>query len=262
MIKAIFFDIDGTLLSFKTHKVPQSTIKAIKAVRQKGVKIIVATGRLFSQISNLDELEFDGFITVNGSYCVDTKGKVIGKRTIPKKELESLIEYEKGVESFAFAFMVHEGIFVNKVDDTVKKIYGMLEIPTPKAADLSSMIDEEVYQLNLFVDKDRNDKIMQDALISCESSRWHPIFSDVNIKGINKSIGVDDFLKYYGLKKEETMAFGDGGNDLEMLKHVGIGVAMGNANDEVKAIADYITTSVDDDGVANAMLHYGLIDSL
>lgn len=260
MIKAIFFDIDGTLLSFKTHKVPQSTIDAIKQIKEKGIKVIIATGRLYTHIQNLDEIEFDGYITVNGSYCVDTNGEVIGLRTIPKKELESLIAYEKNVMPFAYAFMVHDGIFVNRIDDAVKEIYGMLEIDLPVAKDLSTMVDEEVFQLNLFVNKEKDNKIMQEALLSCQSSRWHPAFSDVNIKGTNKSVGIDEFLQYYGIDRSETMAFGDGGNDLEMLEHVGTGIAMGNANDELKAIANYITTGVDDNGVANALRHFGLIE--
>ena len=260
MIKAIFFDIDGTLLSFKTHRVPQSTIDAIRQVKQKGIKVIISTGRLFTHITNLDEIEFDGYITVNGSYCVDTNGQVIGIRTIPKAELESLIAYEKKVMPFSYAFMVHDGIYVNRVDDVVKKIYGMLEIALPEEKDLSTMVDDQVFQLNLFVDKEKDEKIMKEALTSSESSRWHLAFSDVNVKGIDKSVGIDDFLKYYNIDISETMAFGDGGNDIQMLKHVSIGIAMGNARDDVKAIADYVTTSVDDDGVANALRHFKLID--
>lgn len=260
MIKAIFFDIDGTLLSFKTHKMPQSTIDAINVVKRKGIKVIIATGRLFSHIQGLDEIEFDGFITVNGSYCVDTKGNVIGEKTIPKKELEDLIAYERDVMPFAFAFMSGQGTFVNRADEAVKKIYDMLNIETPTPRNLSTMVDEQIFQLNLFVDKDQEAIIMREALSSCESSRWHPIFSDVNIRGMNKSVGIAEFLKYYNIDKSETMAFGDGGNDIEMLKYVEIGVAMGNADDEVKAAANYVTDSIDNDGVAKALRHFGLID--
>ena len=260
MTKAIFFDIDGTLLSFKTHTVPQSTIDAINAVKQKGIKVILATGRLLNQVKNLGDIEFDGFITVNGSYCVTTEGEVIGKRLIPREELESLVSYQEHIIGFPFAFMVQEGSYVNYVNDTVQLICDLVKVPVPPVKDLRSMIDEEVLQINLYVDKAMEEKIMQEALVSCESSRWHPIFADVNVKGTNKSVGIDEFLRYYNIDKSETMAFGDGGNDIEMLKHVGIGIAMGNAGDDVKAAADYITDSVDDHGVANALRHFGLIE--
>ena len=69
MVKAIFFDIDGTLVSFKTHKIPASTQEALKALRDKSIKIFIATGRPQCLINNLGDLEFDGYITVNGSYC-------------------------------------------------------------------------------------------------------------------------------------------------------------------------------------------------
>lgn len=260
MIKAIFFDVDGTLLSFETHRIPQSTIDAISEVKKKGIKVIVATGRLLKQITNLGDIEFDGFITVNGSYCITTDGQVIGKRIIPKQELESLIAYEAKNTQFPYAFMTQEGIFVNRVDDAIKAFSEIIKLPIPPARDLSTMVDDEVFQLNVFLDKAGEELIMKEALTSCESSRWHPIFADVNVKGTNKSIGINEFLQYYNIQKSETMAFGDGGNDIEMLKHVGLGIAMGNANDEVKAIADYITDSVDDNGVANALRHFGVID--
>jgi Cof subfamily protein (haloacid dehalogenase superfamily) len=260
MIKAIFFDIDGTLLSFKTHNVSQSTIDAINAVKQKGIKVILATGRLLKQVKNLGGIDFDGFITVNGSYCITTEGQVIGKRPIPQKELESLLSYQENVIQFSLAFMAQEGSFVNDVDDTVKLISDLVKVPIPPVKNLHTMINEEVLQLNLYVDKPTEEKIMQEALVSCESSRWHPLFADVNVKGTNKSVGIDEFLQYYNIDKSETMAFGDGGNDIEMLKHVGIGIAMGNAGDDVKAVADYITDSVDDNGVANALRHFRLIE--
>ena len=76
MVKAIFFDIDGTLVSFKTHKIPASTQEALKALRDKSIKIFIATGRPQCLINNLGDLEFDGYITVNGSYCLRMKASL------------------------------------------------------------------------------------------------------------------------------------------------------------------------------------------
>lgn len=261
MIKAVFFDIDGTLVSFKTHKVPQSTVDALSELRQKGIKVIIATARLLKQIDNLGDLQFDGMITVNGSYCIDTQNNVIAEHFIPKTDLESLVDYEKNILHFSYAFLTDAGTFVNCIDDKVKQISELTNSPYPTACDLSDMVNEKVFQLKLYVDKETELKIMSETLQNCESSRWHENFANVNVGGINKSVGVDEFLKYYNISKSETMAFGDGGNDIEMLQHAGIGIAMGNANDEVKDIADYVTTSVDEDGIANALCHFGLIDT-
>lgn len=84
-------------------------------------------------------------------------------------------------------------------------------------------------------------------------------FADIIARGNSKSKGIDHVLEYYGIALKDTMAFGDGGNDIPMLGHAGIGVAMGNASDEVKAAADYVTTSVDEDGIMNALKHFGVL---
>uniref|UniRef100_A0AAU6WKR8 HAD hydrolase family protein n=2 Tax=Chryseobacterium TaxID=59732 RepID=A0AAU6WKR8_9FLAO len=91
------------------------------------------------------------------------------------------------------------------------------------------------------------------------SSRWTPLFADVNAGGITKQLGIENFCKHFGIDTADTMAFGDGGNDISMLKFVKIGVAMGNANDAVKEIADFVTGDVDDDGIEKALLRFGLL---
>ena len=78
-------------------------------------------------------------------------------------------------------------------------------------------------------------------------------------KGNTKQKGIDEIIRHFGIRLEETMAFGDGGNDVSMLRHAAIGVAMGNAVDEVKEHANYITTSVDENGIANALKHFSII---
>ena len=97
------------------------------------------------------------------------------------------------------------------------------------------------------------------CLSSCESSRWYPAFADVTAKGVDKGEGVKSVAKYCGFSISEVMAFGDGGNDTNMLKVAGIGVAMGNAGDSLKKVADYVTTTVDDDGIRRALEHFHVI---
>jgi hypothetical protein len=96
-------------------------------------------------------------------------------------------------------------------------------------------------------------------MCSCTSGRWHPAFTDVTAQGADKGEGVLTMAKHFGLDPQYTMAFGDGGNDASMIRTAGIGVAMGNALESLKQEADYTTTSVDEDGVLNALRHYGLV---
>ena len=94
---------------------------------------------------------------------------------------------------------------------------------------------------------------MNNVLTNCDAHRWHPDFADCICKGTNKATGIDDVIKHYGIDISEVMAFGDGGNDVEMLRHAGVGVAMGNASNEVKKYAKVVTESVDNDGVARIL---------
>ena len=93
----------------------------------------------------------------------------------------------------------------------------------------------------------------------CTSGRWHPAFTDITAKGADKGEGIIALAEHLGLDPNATIAFGDGGNDLSMIKAAGIGVAMGNALESLKQEADYTTTSVDDDGIMNALRHFHLI---
>ena len=91
------------------------------------------------------------------------------------------------------------------------------------------------------------------SLTHCEMGRWHPAFVDVTARGNTKQRGIDEIIRHFGIRLEDTIAFGDGGNDISMLRHAGIGIAMGNARDEVKAAARYVTDTVDEDGIAKAI---------
>ena len=106
---------------------------------------------------------------------------------------------------------------------------------------------------------EEEEKEIRPSIPTCEIGRWYPAFADVTAKGDTKQKGIDEIIRYFDIKLEETMAFGDGGNDISMLRHAAIGVAMGNANDDVKETADYITTSVDEDGIQKALKHFGII---
>ena len=93
----------------------------------------------------------------------------------------------------------------------------------------------------------------------CRAVRWNKLFVDVIPSDGGKGVGIKKMIDYLGISQEETMAFGDGGNDIEMLEFVKIGVAMGNAGDNVKKSADYVTENVDDEGIYKALKKFEII---
>ena len=244
MTKALFFDIDGTLVSFETHRIPSSTIEALEAAHAKGLKIFIATGRPKAIINNLSELQdrnlIDGYITMNGAYCFVGE-QVIYKSAIPQEEVKAMAAFceKKGVPCI---FVEEHHISVCQPDDMVKKIfYDFLHV------NVIPIITEE------------EEKEIRPSIPTCEIGRWYPSFADITAKGDTKQKGIDEIIRYFGIKLEETMAFGDGGNDITMLRHAAIGVAMGQAKEDVKAAADYVTAPIDEDGISKAMKHFGII---
>lgn len=257
MIKAVFFDIDGTLVSFKTHRVPDSAKRAIAALRAKGVRVFIASGRQLLAINNLEDLQFDGYVTLNGGYCIVGE-QVIYKHSMSSEDMVSLVQYMEEREDFPCIF-VHENAFcINYTDERTDEVFRLLNFPQPPTLPLREAATGDIFQLVAFFTKEQEKAIMA-VMPHCEATRWNPLFSDVIPKGSSKQVGVDKMLDYFGISLDESMAFGDGGNDVLMLKHVGIGVAMGNAEDEVKRAADYVTDSVDEDGVEKALRHFGVI---
>ncbi|MBK5720805.1 Cof-type HAD-IIB family hydrolase [Dysgonomonas sp. Marseille-P4677] len=254
-LDAVFFDIDGTLVSFNTHSIPQSTKDAVKLLRQNGVKVFIATGRPYSDINNLEDLIFDGYITANGAYCITADGEVIHKNLIAHDNLLRLIEFQK-IHPFPCVLMTEKGNFINYINQSVENIQRLVNLPNPPIRQLEDMIEDGVFQIDAFIDEDLEKLVIEIALTGCEGARWHPSFVDINVANNNKGTGISKFIDYYGLKRENTIAFGDGGNDIAMLRYAGLGIAMGNADDNVKCNADYVTDSVDENGILNALKYF------
>lgn len=256
MIKAIFFDIDGTLVSFKTHQVPDSTIEALKQLKKKGIKIFIATGRGKDGLKVLDEIEFDGYITLNGQYCYD-KDLIIYQNTIDPHDLQNLVNYLDN-HQVPCGFTEEYDKYYNYRDWRVDEIHRITQNDGQPAKDCSQVCTRKIYQCQCFVDEAEEKELLK-LMPNCISARWHPMFCDISPKGGTKQNGIDKFLEYYHLQLSETMAFGDGGNDIPMLNHVNLAVAMGNGNEEVKKAADYVTDEVDLDGVVKALKHFNLL---
>lgn len=256
--KTIFLDVDGTLLSFQTHSVSQATVRALQCAHSRGHKLIIATGRAWTDLREIADIPYDAVIAGNGAECVLRDGTVVSQQLISEADFRKSLELGEKY-GFPVALELNEGIFVNRVNALVEESAHIVEHPVPEVVDLEVLFSKhKCTQMCFYFDEKTEQEVMA-QLPDLSATRWHPNFADINVKGVSKAAGMKVMVNYFGLDISQTIAFGDGGNDIAMLRAAGIGVAMGNASDTVKSNADYVTVSVDEDGVAHALLELQLI---
>ncbi|ALS01701.1 haloacid dehalogenase [Enterococcus silesiacus] len=278
MIKAIFFDIDGTLVN-KNAKALESTKRAISLAQAQGIICGVATGRGPVHLSEqIDKLNLDVFVTYNGQF-VYTKDEALRSEPFASDTLRTIV---------TFSDVHHRQIMFGSKDSIegsslmrfgqkkwAKKLARFLprRFPVTLAKNLVSrfslhrkdqryqdlaILKEPIYQCVLLSAKSE-ESFLKEQLPDCHFTRSNPYTVDIIPTGGSKLVGIQQCLEHFDILLEEVMAFGDSWNDLEMLSHVGFGVAMGNAEEEIKKAAKYVTKSNDEDGIYQALMHYGVI---
>ena len=250
MIKAIFFDIDGTILN-GNKGIPNSTLLALDKLRQKGIKTIICTGRGYSEVKPLNLKGFDDYILLNGQICYDDNDNIVFKK--PIKDKEKLIELFNS-KKFPFGLVDEKVSYLNYIDDYVRLVHDSINLTLPEVKEYDG---KDIYQALAYGKvKDYIEQELPDFL----AVSWHFDGVDIIPKSGGKDKGVIEYCKIKNIDINDTMAFGDGDNDIKMLKTVRIGVAMGNGIDTVKAAADYVTDGIKEDGIYNALVHFGVID--
>lgn len=259
MIRAAFFDIDGTLVSFTTHRIPQSTVDTLTAFHRRGGRIYISTGRPIAIVNNISQIEHlvDGYITFNGAYTFvgDTD---ICINAIPEEDVHAMLD-DASKKDYTVLVCGKKNLAIHNYHEVFDEVFvqglGVKNIDPSRPLDF---IDREpILQLTPFFDIDTERKIMP-LMPHCVSARWNPRFTDITVRGADKGNALLELARHEHLDISECMAFGDGGNDISILRTAGVGVAMGNATPEVKAAADYVTSHVDDNGIANAFKHFGM----
>ena len=251
MIRAVYFDADGTLVSFRTHAVPQETIAALKRLHTAGVKCILCTGRnAGTSAPLLDTGLFDGAILLNGQLCY-LDGAAIHKRTIDRADLQIAVDGAERGDS-TLGFVGERDNFMNRFNAQVWLSDEFGGMPPMRLRPAREALEMEIYQMHIYGAPGCEDELVARApgLIA---ARWSENFADVFPRGGGKEIGMQALNARLGIAPEETMAFGDGENDVGMLKYAGVGVAMGNASDAVKAQANYVAPGVDNGGIAHTV---------
>lgn len=271
-IRMIGVDLDGTLLNSE-KQLTDYTKEVLKKAIEQEIAVVVATGRPFSGVP--DELKhFPGMryaLTANGARILDMqKQKVVYENLLSGEIAEKVIDILKRHHA------IHE-FFVDGVgymnEDGLKNVYAYFEDPHMAEYLQSTRIPvkdvkEKLQTMKCEVDKlqgiFRNQKDKQEALEELNTLSGIVVTAamdnnlEINKEGTNKGLGLLQLGKSLGISREEIMACGDGGNDVEMLKEVGFAIAMANAYDPVKTAADFVTVSNDEDGVAKAIERFVL----
>lgn len=258
MIKAIFFDIDGTLVSFNTHRMSERLKECLHKLHSKGIKLFISSGRARLVMNNLDGFPFDGYVAMNGAETT-LNGEVIDSHPLSREvslQVAEIAEREN-VSCWVFADNIAG---INHSSPEALEVAGQINLYPPCFLDLSEVArNHTVYEYTIFFDEERERRLLHPVLKDVSYTRWHPYFLDIVPEGLSKSYGASKILERIGATREECIAFGDGGNDIPIIEYAGIGVAMGNATDDVKAAADYVTDTVDEDGIISALEHFGVI---
>ena len=262
-IQLLVFDIDGTLVDVSKQTVEDSAVRAINIARDKGYHILIATGRSFFFIHQdvRERINTEFYVTVNGACLTNHDGDIIETHQFSQKTLEKLITYcKKHKYPLGVKYDDHIGVygdydyFVNTyagyshtaakylVDDNENKSY-LTSIPLGVYA---------------FAPLSNLDIIKEEFLDLHFTPAEFEAF-EATLKGVNKTKTIDEVIKNLDLTWDNVAAFGDGHNDIEMLKKAKIGVAMGNSSDTVKNIADYVTDTVLNDGIEKALKHLKFI---
>ena len=267
MYKLAVFDMDGTVLNSK-HQIPEENKKAFKYLTNLGIRIVIATGRpqeLLKKYTN-ELLTTEYTITCNGSVIGrPSKDDFIHENVIAQEDVINLIDM---CEEYNYDYLVYTSDAVVSKDNERLRLFRKIG-ESYKEEDKAKIIqieDADYIKNNfspnkiLIMEKDPAEYLkMQDRIKefkNVESAQsWFGAL-DISPLGDNKGSAVKKVCEHYNILPEEVIAFGDNLNDMSMIKYAGLGVAMGNAEEELKSIADYVTDTNDNDGVAKAIYKF------
>ncbi|EOL43402.1 Cof-type HAD-IIB family hydrolase [Enterococcus caccae] len=273
-VKAIVLDIDGTLLNDE-KKLTDQTKKVLITAQKKGIKVILASGRptpgMLKYVDELEMAKYSGMIvSYNGAHVLDVSTqKELFSQPLSVENSKNILEHLK---QFDVKPMIAKDdyMYVNNVFD------GMLDLGFPEGlfniieyesrggnfqlcekVDLAKFVDFPLHKILVAAQpnylQDNWQKILAPFRQSVSGMFSAPMYFEFTDRGIDKANALEQTLKPLGIHEEHIISFGDGHNDMSLIKYAGLGVAMGNAVDELKNAADKITLSNNEDGIAKVL---------
>ena len=259
MIKALIFDLDGTIVSPNTGTYSPKIAEAFDALREKGILLIAATGRSpyeFKVTKMIDNLRFDAIVCLNGQYCYTEKEDLF-LNPFPAQQAEELLSSIRQ-SGFPCLVICKQDAFINKVTPQVEIAQAAVHMSVPEVRALDQFYGKEILMLTVFVEEQNEAAFLENAK-SVSATRWNPHAIDLVPQGSGKCRGIEVVLNHFGLGWENVFAFGDGNNDYEMLGRAKKGFAMKNSSPRLLTGEFEIIDDVDHDGVVKALRQYGIL---
>lgn len=216
----------------------------------------MATGRSLLTMPKLEGIDFDVFMVFNGSYCFDRNNEIF-KCPIPPNDVYQILENARRMNRAIVACSDRYTV-ANATDEDLDMYFAIGGSTVPVADDFEDRCRDNIYQMMISCVKEEYDEVLR-GTIGTSLAAWWDRAVDIIPAASGKGTAVDNIIGHYGFSRDEAIAFGDGDNDIEMLRTAGTGVAMGNAPDSVKAAADAVCRSVDEDGIYCYCVEHGLI---
>ncbi|MHC5372566.1 HAD family hydrolase [Enterococcus sp. LJL120] len=256
-IKIIFFDIDGTLIDMEKKQISEKMLQTLIELKKRGIIICIATGRSPIALPQFEQVEFDAFLTFNGSYCFNQRETILSN-PIPTEDVQQIIQNAQKLQR-PVAVATKDRTIANGTDTDLAEYFAFAHQPVIVAEDFAEVAENEaIFQVMLGSEKADYAQVMADTHQAKIVAWWHRAVDIIPLSS-GKGSGINKILDYYHFDKSEALAFGDGNNDIEMLEAVGWGVAMDNASEDLKAVADEVIGHVADDGIYNYCVKHGLI---
>lgn len=257
MIKAIFFDIDGTSFSHTTDQIPASAMLAFHRLKENGIKIAICTSRSLAEMAELPP-EYvnlmDAVVCIAGAQIYEKDTCIVSHPLVHDEALNVIRLMDEHDVTYRWVSVNQENC-LNRHDDEIRDRFHMLYGMTPET---KAYTGQQLLHILYYT---HDEALRQQIMKLCEHNYHISLHyaSEIMAPNVNKGHGIIECAKHWGIAQNEIAAFGDGHNDIEMIEAAEIGIAMGNAQAPLKEAADYITDDVDHDGLYNACVHFGWI---
>jgi hypothetical protein len=278
MGKILFFDVDGTLLNFN-GEMSLSTQIALNKAKENGHRVFICTGRSrFALSKNLLDFNFDGIVGAAGAY-VECEGNEIFHHFMPQDDInkvlalckkqdliyscqtkDQMLMTERSKQRVIEYFKEKKGLSEDEIKQIPLFINNMNKEISPEIEKNVERIEKIVYRMSTIPITEVKKTLgtsMDVTMISFETADESG--GEITCAGIHKALGMQKVLDFYGVEQKDSIAIGDGPNDIEMMQFAGTSVAMGNASDKVKNEADMVTKHVDKGGIFHGLERLGII---